>query len=195
MNVSQAISEFNNKFHLRYIWRKLHPKLREFTWFNSDLSIASRLDKFYIFSNLVQFVFSSSISPHCFSEYDSVALVIDYPNCTPHSPGISDGTINGNTLKQVNVSECTLNNNGISNDNSPLNNNGISNDHSITEHSDNIASNASESMVLLLLPPKWSLRILVLPVRLKWTMNLSKDANGRLMMAVLVMTSLHFGRM
>lgn len=26
MNVSQAISEFNNKFHLRYIWRKLHPK-------------------------------------------------------------------------------------------------------------------------------------------------------------------------
>ena len=69
----------------------------------------------------------------------------------------NEGTINGNTLKQVNVSESTLNNNGISNENNPsnnmgisndnstLNNNGINNDNTVTEHSDNSASNASET--------------------------------------------------
>ena len=80
----------------------------------------------------------------------------------------NESTINGNTLKQVNVSdgitlkqvivsESTLNNNGISNDNSPLDsngisngnstlmNNGINNDNSITEHSDNSVSNVSET--------------------------------------------------
>ena len=29
--------------------RKQHPRSREFTWFNSDFSIASRIDKFYIY--------------------------------------------------------------------------------------------------------------------------------------------------
>lgn len=123
---------------------------------------------------------------------------------------VSDGTINGNTLKQVNVSESTLNNNGISNDNSLLNSNGISNDNStlknndinndnsIMEHSDNSASNVSETTLKQIdgasvAPSK--MRILVLPVRLKWTMNLSKEANGWLMMKGLVMTSLHLGRM
>ena len=42
---------------------------------------------------------------------------------------VSDGTINGNTLKQVNVSESTLNNNGISNDSNPLNSHDTSNDN------------------------------------------------------------------
>ena len=31
------------------VWRKQHPQSREFTWFNSDFSIASHLDKFYIY--------------------------------------------------------------------------------------------------------------------------------------------------
>ena len=88
VNVCRAISEFKNNFHLTDIWRKLHPKSREFTWFNSDLSIASRLDKFYISSDLVQFVSSSSISPCCFSDHDFVALVIKFPNCAPHGPGL-----------------------------------------------------------------------------------------------------------
>ena len=88
VNVCCAISEFKNNFHLTDIWRKLHPKSREFTWFNSDLSIASRLDKCYISSDLVQFVCSSSISPCCFSDHDSVVLVINFPNCAPHGPGL-----------------------------------------------------------------------------------------------------------
>ena len=88
VNVCHAISEFKSNFHLTDIWRKLHPKAREFTWFNSDLSIASRLDKFFISSDLVQFVTSPFISPCCFSDHDSVALVIKFPNCAPHGPGL-----------------------------------------------------------------------------------------------------------
>lgn len=88
VNVCRAISEFKNNFHLTDIWRKLQPKSREFTWFNSDLSIASVLDKFYISSDLVQFVSSSSIPPCCFSDHDSVALVINFANCVPHGPGV-----------------------------------------------------------------------------------------------------------
>ena len=88
VNICHAISEFKNNFHLTDIWRKLHPKSREFTWFNSDLSIASRLDKFYISSDLTQFVSSSSISPCCFSDHDSVALVINYPTRAPQGPGL-----------------------------------------------------------------------------------------------------------
>lgn len=88
VNVCHAISEFKNNFHLTDIWRKLHPKLREFTWFNSDLSTASRLDKFYISSSLIQFVSSSSIFPCCFSDHDSVDLVIDFPTRAPQGPGL-----------------------------------------------------------------------------------------------------------
>lgn len=87
-NVCHAISEFKNNFHLTDIWRKLHPKSREFTWFNSDPSIASVLDKFYISSDLTQFVSSLSISPCCFSDHDSVALVINYPTRAPQGPGL-----------------------------------------------------------------------------------------------------------
>ena len=31
------------------VQRKQHPRSREFTWFNSDFSISSRVDKFYIY--------------------------------------------------------------------------------------------------------------------------------------------------
>ena len=33
---------FKRSFALLDVWRKLHPIEREFTWFNSNLSIASR---------------------------------------------------------------------------------------------------------------------------------------------------------
>ena len=88
VKVCHAISDFKNNFHLIYIWRKLHPKSREFSWFNSDLSIASHLDKFYISSDLLQFVSSSFISPCCFSDHDSVILVINCPTRPPQGPGL-----------------------------------------------------------------------------------------------------------
>ena len=88
ISICRAISDFKEHFHLIDIWRKQHPKSREFTWFNSDFSIASRLDKFYVSSDLVQFISSSSIRPCCFSDHDLVDLVIDLSQFSPQGPGL-----------------------------------------------------------------------------------------------------------
>ena len=75
-------------FNLVDVWRKQHLRSREFTWFNSDFSIASRLDKFLISPGFVQFISSSSIRPCCFSDHDLVDLVVDLSNFSPQGPGL-----------------------------------------------------------------------------------------------------------
>ena len=54
--IHNELLELKANFHLFDAWRRLHPRLREFTWFNSSLSIASRLDKFLLSSNLATLV-------------------------------------------------------------------------------------------------------------------------------------------
>lgn len=48
-NVSLAtyLSEFKSTFKFVDIWRKLHRRSCQLTWFNSDHTIGSRLDKFF----------------------------------------------------------------------------------------------------------------------------------------------------
>ena len=46
--IHKEYDSLRNYFSLVDVWRKLHPNKREFTWFNSSLSLASRLDKFLI---------------------------------------------------------------------------------------------------------------------------------------------------
>jgi len=41
-------SELKSVNFLKDAWRFKHPREKQFTWFNSDLSIASRLDSFLI---------------------------------------------------------------------------------------------------------------------------------------------------
>ena len=84
----RSLSDFKVNFNLVDVWRKQHPRSREFTWFNSDFSIASRLDKFFISPGFVQFIFSSSIRPCCFSDHDLVDLVVDLSNFSPQGPGL-----------------------------------------------------------------------------------------------------------
>ena len=84
----RSLSEFKVNFNLVDVWRKQHPRSREFTWCNSDFSIASRLDKFFISPDLVQFIFSSSIRPCCFSDHDLVDLVVDLSRFSPQGPGL-----------------------------------------------------------------------------------------------------------
>ena len=54
--IHKEYDSLRNDFSL-VVWRKLHPIKREFTWFNSSLSLASRLDKFLISKGLCR-VFS-----------------------------------------------------------------------------------------------------------------------------------------
>lgn len=55
------MSDFRSAFHLVDIFRKLHPRARESSWFNFDFCIGSRLDKFFISSNFVRFAQSCEI--------------------------------------------------------------------------------------------------------------------------------------
>ena len=88
ISACRAISDFKEQFRFTDIWRKQHPKSREFTWFSSDLSIASRLDCFYVSSDLVQSTSSSSIHPCCFSDHHLVELVIDFSHFSPQGAGL-----------------------------------------------------------------------------------------------------------
>lgn len=57
------------------------------SWFNSDFSIGSRLDQFFISKSLFQSVFSCSILPCCFSDHDFVYLHINSAGVIPRGPG------------------------------------------------------------------------------------------------------------
>ena len=49
---AKYLSVFRSTFSLSDARRKFHPRLRQCTWFNSDFSIGSRLDKFFCFSEI-----------------------------------------------------------------------------------------------------------------------------------------------
>ena len=48
ISIHKEYESLKNDFALVDVWRNLHPGSREFTWFNSSLSIGSRLDKFLV---------------------------------------------------------------------------------------------------------------------------------------------------
>ena len=78
VSLQNELSRFKSDFRFVDIWSKLHPRSCEFTWFNSDFSIGSRLDKFYISSSPVNSVTvtSSAILPCCFSDHGYTNLVV-----------------------------------------------------------------------------------------------------------------------
>ena len=89
-NVSLAkyLSDFRSTFSFVDIWRKRHPRSREMSWFNADLSIGSRLDKFFISAGLVGLVEKCEILPCCVSDHDFVSLSFDFKDLAPRGPGV-----------------------------------------------------------------------------------------------------------
>ena len=85
---SKFLSDFCSAFRLVDIFRKLHPRTRECSWFNADFSIGSRLDKFFISSNFVRFAQSCHTWPCCFSDHDFVNLHLILNNDFPRGPGL-----------------------------------------------------------------------------------------------------------
>ena len=65
-----------------------HARKSQCTWFNSNKTIASRLDKFFITKDLGPNIESCKISPCVFSDHDSVSLSLDLAHVLSHSPGI-----------------------------------------------------------------------------------------------------------
>ena len=73
---SPEMKRLLSRYHLVDIWRKQHPKLKTCTWSNADRSIMSRLDKFYISSELADDRAVSGIHPCHLSDHDLISLAL-----------------------------------------------------------------------------------------------------------------------
>ena len=88
VSVANYLLEFKSTFKFIDILRRLHRKSRQMTWFNADHSIGSRLDKFLVSPNLVDFVRKCDILPCVLSDHDFVDLAFDFKDLIPCGPGI-----------------------------------------------------------------------------------------------------------
>ena len=84
---AKYLSVFRSTFSLSDAWRKFHPRLRQCTWFNSDFSIGSRLDKFFVSQRFMSAVASCEIKPCTFSDHDFVYLSIQSSGNNSRGPG------------------------------------------------------------------------------------------------------------
>ena len=64
--ISSDLCDFRTLHCLIDIWRKAHGRTIQCTWFNSDKSIESRLDKFFIHSSLSPHAVNCEILPFFF---------------------------------------------------------------------------------------------------------------------------------
>ena len=88
VSVGTECKALKSDFVLVDVWRKLHPRAREFTWFNHDHSIASRLDKFFVSKGLFTSDCFCEISPCPLSDHDFVSFVFEIPDAIRRGPGI-----------------------------------------------------------------------------------------------------------
>ena len=71
---AKCLTDFCSVFSLIDVWRRLRPRLCQCTWCNSDFSIGSRLDYFFVSTNVMPSVVSCEISPCVFSDHDFICL-------------------------------------------------------------------------------------------------------------------------
>ena len=88
ISIHKEYESLKNDFALVDVWRNLHPGSREFTWFNSSLSIGSRLDKFLVSRELLSPGVECNISPCPISDHDFVSFVFDIPTGVKRGPGV-----------------------------------------------------------------------------------------------------------
>ena len=82
------LKEFRTTHSLADAWRYKHKRLAQCTWFNAAKTIGSRLDKFFVATELLTNSFSCEIYPCVFSDHDSVNFSVDLANVNNHGPGI-----------------------------------------------------------------------------------------------------------
>ena len=84
----RCLSALKSDFCLVDVFRKQNPKAISFTWSNKDFSQASRLDRFYISSSLLQSVRGNKCFPCSLSDHDFVDLFISPVNVSLHGSGL-----------------------------------------------------------------------------------------------------------
>ena len=82
------LKEFRTTHSLVDAWRYQHKRLAQCTWFNAAKTIGSRLDKFFVATDLLNNPFSCEIYPCFFSDHDSVEFSVDLANVNNHGPGV-----------------------------------------------------------------------------------------------------------
>lgn len=75
-------------FSLVDIWRKRYFRVCEMFWFNLDLFIGFRIDKFFIFLFFVDFVFGCEIMFCCFLDYDFVCFFLNFVDFNVRGLGV-----------------------------------------------------------------------------------------------------------
>lgn len=88
ISIATCLSELRSGLKLVDVWRRVHRNESEMSWWNADLTIGSRLDKFYTSKGLTNLVQRCDISPCVLSDHDYVNLVFDFQRCIPRGPGI-----------------------------------------------------------------------------------------------------------
>jgi len=86
-SIDAHFSELKSVNFLRDAWRLKHPREKQFTWFNSDLSISSRLDTFLISRHLCERVISCEIRPCVYSDHEFVFLELNLHSSPQWGPG------------------------------------------------------------------------------------------------------------
>ena len=85
---AKYLSDFRKSLNLVDAWRKLHPRSREYSWFNTDFTLASRLDKFFVSSKILSSIRSCQITPCCFSDHDYINLCLEFHQGPVRGPGL-----------------------------------------------------------------------------------------------------------
>lgn len=86
--IDSNLSDFKSAFRFRDAWRSLHPKVKAYTWFSPDLSVASRLDSFMVSSSLTDQIESCDIVPCVFSDHNFVTFNLVLTDLPLFGPGV-----------------------------------------------------------------------------------------------------------
>ena len=103
LSCAKYLTDFRSTFNLIDAWHRLNPRSHQCTWFNSDFSIGSRLDKFLVSQSLLSFVSNCEIKPLCFSDHDIVFLTLLLDDLRPRGPGL--WKFNNSLLQDTNYIE------------------------------------------------------------------------------------------
>ena len=103
LSCAKYLADFRTTFNLVDAWHRLNPRSRQCTWFNSDFSIGSRLDKFLVSQRLFPFISNCEIKPFCLSDHDIVYLTLRLDDLRPRGPGL--WKFNNSLLQDTNFIE------------------------------------------------------------------------------------------
>ena len=88
VSLSSDLSSFKSCFNLTDAWRSKHPRVSQCSWFNSNMSIGSRLDSVLVVRELISSLVSCEISPCVFSGHDYVTSDVDLSQVFDFGPGV-----------------------------------------------------------------------------------------------------------